>query len=426
MPFVGRRKTRRTNRRLARIRLQDPGALPKVKADGRYTTREVRQVRRENKRVRSEQRQERRERSKNQYSPLDLLTGNRLKQEMKAAEQLEFGDRETELQRALSEQQQTTANTGSYYDDYREALRLATERVNAMHQANVAATEGRVDTAYQQDKSAVEQRDAAASAQAAKLGRAPVRSEEGARAVEAQRSQGNQAAAQLRGQATADTKYMELRGANAALGKAQAVERQQKREGELREDRARLEQERGAFRTDFRRRTRQDERQWAAIQKEFGLEKQKLKLDQKNSRADRRLERQKVNAQKIVARLYAAADRKAARAQIRVAKLQLEKGRIGQQQYKTIRNIYEGLPGGGGSGGGKSGGKQKLQTWERDKVTNAVRILEKNSAGARDKQTWIKRMQDEGMPLRLARIAWRRYAQRFVQAPGRPHDSQQP
>jgi hypothetical protein len=423
---VGRLKTRRTNRRLARIRLHDSEALPGVKADGRYSRREVRQVRRENKRVRSEQRQER-PKPKTKYDPLDRLTGPRLKRETEAAEQLQFGGRAEELRRAITKQDQNTANTGTYYDDFREALRLATERINATNQANVQATEGRVDQAFREDSAAVQARDAAASQQSTALGRGPVQSQEGARAVEAQRSQGNQAAASLRTQAGADTKYMELRGANAALGKAQAIERQQERRGELRSEESQLEQERGAFRVDFRRRSREDERQWAAIQKEFGLEKAKFKLDKKQARTEARQARSATNAQKIVARIYAAADRKSARAQVRVAKLQLEKGKIDANQFKTIKNIYEGLPGGGANGKNSAGktGKPKLQTWETDKVSNAVRILEKNTAGPRDKQTWMKRMQDEGMPARLARIAWKRYAKRFEQS-GRPHDSQQP
>jgi hypothetical protein len=416
MAFVGARRTRRTNNRLARLRLSDPKALPNIKADSRYKPREVREVRVAARAAKKAERADKKKKAANSYNPLAPVTGPNLRKEMTAAEQLEFGGRAEDLQQRTANQEQTTANTGSYYDDYRAALAEATSRINAANAENVAATEGRIDTAYQHDKAAVQARDAAASAQAANLGRGPVQSEEGARAVEAQRSQGNQSLARLRAGSVADTRYMESRGANAALGKAQAVAREQARERQLGREGTQLEKEKGAFRVDFRRQSRQDERQWAAIQQEFGLDKAKLRLDKKQQRMDQKQQNQATNAQKIVARIYASADKASARAQVRVAKLQLKKGRIDQKQFKTIKNIYEGLPSGGSSGGG-SGGKPKLQTWERDKVSNAVHILEKNKAKPDQQAKWIAAMQDEGMPARLARIAWSNYVKRFRSHP---------
>lgn len=409
MPFVGPRRTKRTNKRLARLRLSDPAALPNIKADNKYTPREAREVRGAVRAAKRAERAKTKQQAAPKYNPLAPLTGPALKQEMKAAERLEFGDRAEELRRRTASQQQTTANTGSYYDDYRAALSAATQRVNAANAEAVGATQHRVDNAFQQDSAAVKARDAAASEQAAKLGRGPVQSEEGARAVEAQRSQGEQSLARLRGAAAADTRFMEFRGANAALGKAQALDREHARERELGRESRQLEKEKGAFRVDFRRQSRDDERKWAAIQQEFGLDKQRLKLDKRRQRADERQAAQSSNAQKIVARIYAAADKAQARAQVRVAQLQLQKGKIDQSQFRTIKNIYEGLP--GGAKGGK--GDKKLQTWERDKVTNAVRILDKNGAKPDQEKKWLAAMQDEGMPLRLARIAWRNYAKRF-------------
>lgn len=375
-----------------------------------------RQVRRLRHRLHSYQRQARQAK---QYDPLAPITGAREKQEMKAAERLQFGPRARELRQATADQGQTSADRAQYYDDYRQALREATSRVNEANRQNVLATEGRVDTAYQQDSAGVKARDAAASEAAAKLGRGPVQSDEGARAVAAQRSQGNQSAARLRGEASADTKYMELRGATSALAKAEDQSRQSARRAKLRQESKDLAQQRGDFRVDLRRKTRQDEREYAAVQKEFGLKRREQNLQFKTDKASQRLERQKLNAQKIVARIYASADKAGARAQIRVAKLQLQKGKISQHQYRRIVNIYHGLPGPGVSGGATSGGKggPKLQTWEIDKVNNAMRILTKHEAHGRDKQTWLDRMQSDGLPLRLARIAWRRYAKRHLTDP---------
>lgn len=375
-----------------------------------------RKVRRLRRRLRGYQRQEKRDK---QYDPLAPLTGARLRQEMTAAERLRFGGAQRELGQATADAEQTKADRATYYDDYRQALREATARVNEANRVNVETTQARIDQAHTEDSAGVAARDAAQSEQAAKFGRAPVQSAEGAQAVAAQRSQGDQSLARLRGQASADTKLMELRGSTAVLKKAEDQGRQDSRLGKLRQEGKDLERERGDFRVDFRRRSRQDEREYAAIQKEFGLKRRGQDLEFGNSRAQRKLEREKLAAQKIVARIYSSADKAGARAQIRVAKLQLQKGKISQKQYREIVNIYKGLPdrGHGFQGDGKKpgSGNKPLQTWEKDKVSNAVRILTKNSALTQDKKKWLQRMQDEGVPLRLARIAWSRYVKK---APG--------
>jgi hypothetical protein len=405
--FVGPRRTRRTTKRLARLRVANPGALPRVQADDKYTPREARKVRRSARKLNAKE-QAARPKPKPKYDPLQPLTNDRLKTETKAAERLEFGPRADELRRAVGRTDQTAVNREQYYDDYRQALRESTARVNEANRQNVEAAEARVDSAFAQDSAGVQARDAAASEAAAKLGRGPVQSAEGSQAVMAARSQGNQSAARLRGGAAADTRFFESRGATAALGKAQDQDRMRARRDALRREEKDLAGDRGAFRTNFRRQSRQDERQYAAIQKEFGLKVRDQNLRYKQSDADRQIERQKLAAQKIVARMYSSADRASARAQVRVAQLQLQKGKITKNQFKTIRNIYEGLPGGGGKPG-STPSKPKLQTWERDKVDNAVTILRANKISPKDKQSELAQMQKEGMPLRLARIAWNRY-----------------
>src|SRR5690606_29153263 len=144
----------------------------------------------------------------------------------------------------------TARDRAAYYDDWRNALREASDRINQTHQQHIAAAEQRVDTAYQQDKAGVQQRDAEASEQAAKLGRAPVTSQEGHQAVEAARSQGNQAIAGLRSRAASDTKYMELRGVNAAQAKIEDQRRLAGRREAIMKERRGVERERGAFKVD--------------------------------------------------------------------------------------------------------------------------------------------------------------------------------
>lgn len=361
------------------------------------------------------------EKASKQYDPLAPITGAREKQEMGAAERLQFGQRASELRQAIAGQEQTTADRARYYDDWRQALRESTARVNESNRQNVEATEGRVDSAYAQDKSAVAARDAAASDTASKLGRAPVQSNEGARAVEAQRSQGNQSAARLREQAGADTKYLELRGVNASQAKTEDQTRLAGKREQLRKESSDLARDRGDFRVDFRRKTRQDEREYAAVQKEFGLKERGQDLQYKNTVAQRKLEREKIAGQKIIARMYSSADRASARAQVRVAKLQLEKGKISQKQYREIVNIYKGLPGGGGGGGGKntpnsrySGPGGTMAPWERRKVESSVQSLINTHAGPGDRQRAIQALIKRGVPADLARVAWRRYAAKHI------------
>ena len=350
------------------------------------------------------------------YNPLAPLTGKREAKERQAATRLRFGDEERELNRSAANQAQTQADRATYYDDYRQALREATARVNETNRQNVEAQEGRVDKAQAEDAAGVAARDAAASEQAAKLGRAPVRSEEGARAVAAQRTMGNSDVARLRERESADNKYLNLRTANSALAKIEDQERQSARGRQISEKQRELAKDKGAFKTKHRMDTRESERQWSAIKKEFGLKERELDQESRASGKDRRLEMAKLRTQRAVARIYASGDRASARAQIKVARLNLKKGRISQKQYRYILNEYKGLPKKGtppaakdspnGAGSGPGG---SLAPWERDKITNAVRVLDKNNAKPRDRRTWMKRMQDEGVPARLAARAWRRY-----------------
>lgn len=419
---------RRSDRRLARIRINNPKALGGIRKGG-ISLREARKIKRVDSRQRLKAAQKKAAKT---YNPLAPLTGAREKAEISAAEKMQFGPKEAELRRARASQDAFKQNLGTYYDDYKASLAAASDRIQAQGDANVKATEGRVDTAFKEDKAAVAERDRQATEAAAKLGQGPVRSEEGARAVEAQRSQGNQAAAEVRNRASSDSKLTRLQVANSVLGKIERLSTEERKSRALDREGQDLADAKGAFRTDLRRKLREGEREWAAVKTEFGLKERDLSIKAKDSAADRSVERQKVAAQKIVARLYSSADRKSARAQIRVAELQLKKGKISKNQFKTIRNIYEGLPG-GGSGGGKPGKTPKgsgaggaYAPWEKDKITNAARILRKNKASLKDRDTWIARMEDEGVPRRLAAAAWRRYVKKHLTQPDRPSTTKGP
>jgi hypothetical protein len=181
-----------------------------------------------------------------------------------------------------------------------------------------------------------------------------------------------------------------------------------------------LTRDKGDFKVKHRGDIRQDEREWAAIQKEFGLEEKKITQQGKTSRQDRKLEASKLRTQRLVARIYSAADKKAARAQIRVAQLQLEKGKIDQSQYRHIVNEYRGLPEKGKPGGassdkndtkdvGGSGEGGSLAPWERDKIQSGVVALQKTHATARDERKAIASLTERLGSRRLAVRAWRKY-----------------
>ena len=464
MPNVKGRYERRSRQRLARVRLADEKALPRVNASDGINRREARRIKRAAKRLPAAPKPVNQQRVAERYDsmattpkvnpnngfnrkeakrvnqawrgagrpqpfrPTEPLTGRSFADETAAASRLKFGPVEQELNRATSAQAQTTANTATYYDDYRQALREATDRIAGTNTAAVAAAEGRVDAAHQQDVAAGQARDAQDSRQAELLGRGPVHTSVEGQAADNRRALGNTVVNAMRDHAASDTSYMEKTGANSVLKKAEALGRQNARMAEIGSKKEQLARDKGDFAVKARTDARQSEREWSAIQKEFGLKKQELKQDAKSGSADRKLEQQKLNAQKIVARIYASADKAGARAQIRVAKLQLEKGKISQHQYRTIVNEYKGLPAKGqapaakGSKPGKpgkpgqpqgSGAGGSLAPWERDKMAQARTWIGEAHPTPDARGATIAKLVKAGIPRRLAVAAWNKYIKNY-------------
>jgi len=397
----------RARRRLARIRLADPKALPGVKptASGNLRRKDRYAVLGAVRDLNKKQRTKRDKDRANAYDPLKPLVGKDMQQELDAAEKLEFGESDRVLGEAFKSQKEHEGVVGSAYDQYRQALTDATGRINAANAAAAQGTQTAVDTAYTQDKAAQDERDKAQAAKMSALGLEAAKQDEGARAVEAGRTQGNLRAGDIREQGTADTTFMEGRGTTAVQAKAEALRREGRKREELEGKKRTLASEKGAFRVSHRGKLREGEREWAAIAKEFDLKEKGIAQKGAGDKASAR-------AQVLVAKLYADANKAKARATIRVAKLQLEKGKIDQKQYRKIVNIYKGLPEKGKAPEAKKpdkGGTPKLQTWETDKVDKAINSLNKDLPTAAQKAKYIKRMVDGGMPVRLARIAWARY-----------------
>lgn len=396
---------RRARRRLARVRLADPNSLPGVAPGpkGRFSRHERYAILGAARKLNTKERLARNKPKKpTPYNPLLPLSGKSMEEELAAQERLQFGPQESALAHEQERQKTATDTVASGYDQYRQALIDATARVNAENERLARESQQHVDTAYQQD---------VASAQ----------TEEGKQAAAGARSQGNQSVTGLRTQAAADNTYLENRGATAVQAKAETLNRRDDRRRELDDLGRQLAQQKGDFRVTQRGKLRGDERTYALARKEFGLKEKELQNKTTGAAADRKLERQKLNAQKIVAKIYASADRAGAKAQIRVAKIQLRKGKIDQKQYRRIVNIYKGLPEKGQPGGGGKPGKPgkrpmgsgpggSLAPWEVDARQRALNGFQTNQYGPEDKARAISKAVQAGIPERLARAAWRRYA----------------
>lgn len=441
--LVGPRRTARTNRRIASVRLANPKALPNIQADGSYTPREARRVRKVAKRTyhatkdAAAKKQAAAKAKDKRYDPLAPLTGSRLNKELDAAVHLKYGDAEGALAQSKANQAQTTANTGTYYDDYRNALAEATARIKANSDASVQAQQQRVDQSSADMTQHAQEQDAQASQQAALLGRGPVQTQAAYQSADAAKSQGNLSAGHLREQANSQNTLMEMRGATAVQAKAEALGRAAAKSRQLDDQGVALKKEEGDYRVDQRRQSREDERSYAAIKQEFGLKTKEFDHQKKVDRATVLAKNQASNAQKVVARIYGSANKAQARAQVRVAELQLKKGKISKHQFTTIKNIYDGLPthksvdityhgnGAGAKGKAKgtgpgSGAGGSFAPWEKDKISNAVNKLTTNSAKVDDRDVWIQRMVSAGVPKRLARTAWNKYVRQHNKA-NTPH-----
>lgn len=401
----------RARRRLARLRTKDDKSVPGVRptARGNFKRNDRIAIRDAYKKLLAKERED-----KNKpppYDPLAPLTGENLDREIQAQEDLRFGPETTNINNAITQNNTTSQLSGSAHDQYAAAIAASRERIAAANAAAAKAQEGRVDSAYAQDKAAAEARDKAAADKATKLGLTVGPSDESARAVEAQRSQGNQRVADTRDKGNADNTYMENRGLTAIQGKQEAQAKLADKRAELQGALRNVDTQRGQFRVEARAKARDAEREWAAIQQEFGLKKEQIDNEKAQNASD-------AAAQIIVARIYAAANREQARAQIRVAKLQLEKGKITRRQYRHIINEYRGLPekgtapkpkGGGGSQGSGSGANGSLAPWEIDARDRAQIGFKKNKYSAADHDRAIEKAVQAGIPRRLAEAAWKRY-----------------
>lgn len=331
------------------------------------------------------------------YDPLAPLSGTDFNNQVAANVNLQYQPQEDALAQAQKDQAQNTALTNSAYDAYKSALNDALTNINTNDANAVTAQQAQVNNAFTQDN---------ASAQ----------TDAGRQAAAGAQGLGNAGLGTLRTAGTADNAYMSNRTADSVLQKAEALQQAAQKKTDLDTQAASLAKQKGEDTVAERGKLTDAERQYSAVQKEFGLKVKTEKDDTASATST-------AATQKYVADVQAAATQEKAAATIKVAKEQLAKGKIDQHQYTTVTNVYKGLPKKGvsptakatpktvGKGSGPNG------TWspsERDKLSKSVNILHKNNASATDQATWIQRMVDEGIPHRIATAAWRSYRSQYL------------
>lgn len=384
------RAQKRARRKLAKIRLAAPNELTNVKPGrhGNFSFKERQAIRDAYANLGKSQLSGSKHKT-HINNPLLPLSGKSFKKEVNAEAKLQYGPQFNELKQDLKDQDTHTALVGSAYDAYTAALGKALANINAADTAAVNASDTRTDTAYKQDTGAAQ-------------------TDEGKKAADALRALSNSNTAALRGQAAGDTALLNQENANSLLSKAEALRRENDNRQKIIDERKALKKERGAFKTSTREKLRQDERTYALGRKEFGLKTRQEKFNEKQAKQSAADKRKGDNAQVLIAKLYANADKAKAKATIRVAKLQLKKGKIDQNQYRKIVNVYHGLPAKGGS----SNNGSRFNKDERTKISQAVIQLQDKRAAPGDRAKAVDAMIRGGLSRAAANAAWRRYVKR--------------
>lgn len=325
------------------------------------------------------------------YNPLTPLTGKAFNKEVNAETKQEFAPQFADVNQQIKNQDTHTALVGSAYDAYKAALDKALASTTAAYTAAKTDADTRLTNAYNQD---------VASAQ----------TPEGQQAAAAERALSNNALTNLSTSGAAATDNGNTNSANSLLAKTEALRRESDTRGQLVKQRSQLKQQRGAYKTTARQKLRSNEQTYALARKEFGL-KVKTENDQaSNDRAQIKATKGQGNAQVLIAKLYASADRAKARATIRVAKLQLQKGKIDQSQYRKIINVYRGLPKPGKSP--TAGKHPRFSNTQQAQVDHAVGNLESHTASLNDRSSAIEAMVRNGLSRAQANAAWRTYVKK--------------
>lgn len=417
-------------RRLAKIRLADANALPGVKptAHGNFHTADRYAILHAIQALKAKQAAAKAAKPKpaKPFDPLAPLSGKSFEKEVAARTKLEFSPEEAKLRDAVVAENNRVPVVSNAFDQYHQALLDARDRGKAASDAYVTQSQDAVNAAYTQDKAAQEARDKAAAAKAALIGQTGAATpSQGAERAEGARSQGNQAVVNERTAAGADNTMMEGRAATSLQAKATALQHEDDTKASLDRAAKELAGRKGAYAAAQRNDLSQTERTYALARKEFGLKAADTKSVIASRKAATKAAKQSTNAQVIVAKIYAASNKAQARAQVRVAKLQLDKGKIDQKQYRKIVNVYKGLPKKGTSpqakpaapknpaGGSGAGGS--LAPWEVDARDRAFTGFGKNQYTRDDHARAIVKAVQAGIPKRLAEAAWKRYVKTLHQ-----------
>lgn len=405
---IRRVENRRARRRLAKVRLADPKSLPHVTVGphGGFSRGERQKILGAARALQSSGKP-RKPHKPRPYNPLSPLSGKAFRNEINANAKLQYNPQIKQAKQDISDQDKHSALVSSAYDQYQAALQTALANTNKAYADAATDANTRLGTAYNQDV-------------------ASASTPEGKQAAAAERALSNSALTTLKTSGASAAASGNTNVASSSLSKIEALNRENEARERLIGGLKQLKAQKGQFKVSERGKLRSDERTYALARKEFGLKSATLKETKRVDTANINSKKQANNAQVLVAKIYAAASRSKARATIRVARLQLKKGKIDQHQFNTIRNIYEGLPAKGTPGGVGKNGKPKapkgsgpggtFAPWERDDINRAMRGFNTNNYNEQQVDRAIQKAVAAGIPERLARAAWRRYRKQLRQS----------
>src|SRR6266498_3741915 len=159
---------RKARKRLARLRTENPKSLAGVKptTHGNFRRADRVAILRAARAAQIKRKTAAKKPKAAPFNPLEPLAGKDFETEAKAAERLQYGDQDRALKSALGARAQTEANTASYYEDYRQALREGSANVQEANRQNISRQEERATGATDQENARLQARDAQVSEQA--------------------------------------------------------------------------------------------------------------------------------------------------------------------------------------------------------------------------------------------------------------------
>lgn len=329
-------------------------------------------LRKQNRRLKKKIRKVRQARRRDNKSSVTApLTDRRLNREVKSSLDMRYGGQLRDLGNEIrgSENRQNVEIPG-WFQNWQNQLSQLRQQSQAGFAGAQQAQLGAAEQGFQRTTGQINQLQGQAAQGAAVRGSTPDQQpfQDASKSAGFQQLQGQLGAAGIGREgaiANQDLIMQQLVGAQKML---EALKGEGKREGVLRQERRGVKAERGAAGVDLRRQIRGDERQWQAVQTEFGLDVAKERNDTAQDRANRR-QREKA-AKRTSKRLKGNEARRAMEADRRY---QLDLDKFGADRAKDNYQKTHGLgPYNVDNGNGKGKGGPTLHG-QRTSVTPSER-----------------------------------------------------